>query len=182
MKGVVLVKFNEFVEEVWDEILWDDLLTEVEPTSGGVYTSVATYPDEEFFAIVEALCAKKQLSHKDAQMAFGKWLFIELYKIGPANVHDFKDTFEFLYAMQNLIHVEVQKLNPTAILPQFTFLYEDENELRFHYASPRKLCFFCEGLIAGLAEHLNQAIETSQTECEHSGDHRCVIQVKKIKH
>ncbi|MBU3003340.1 heme NO-binding domain-containing protein [Paraglaciecola arctica] len=180
MKGIVFVKFNEFIEELWGDEFWDTLLDEADLPSEGIYTSVGTYDDQELFTLIQLVVEKKNISSKDAQFAFGKWVFKELYNVAPAGAHDFKDVFEFLHAVQDFIHVEVKKLNPDALLPEFEFLSETANTLSFNYLSPRKLCFFCEGIVHGLAEHTGQQITVSQLECEHEGDNRCVIEVVKI--
>jgi predicted hydrocarbon binding protein len=180
MKGIVFVKFNEFVEELWGEEFWDELLFDAQLPSEGVFTTVGLYDDQEFFTLVELIIEKKNISGKDAQFAFGKWVFKELYAAAPPQAHDFKDVFEFLHAVQNVIHIEVKKLNPDALLPEFEFIEETMTELTFHYKSPRKLCFFCEGLVHGLAEHTGQQVKVSQPECEHEGAQRCLIKVEKI--
>ncbi|MCF2950431.1 heme NO-binding domain-containing protein [Paraglaciecola aquimarina] len=180
MKGIVFVKFNEFVEELWGEEFWDELLDEAELTSEGAYTTVGSYDDQELFSLITLIVEKKSISSKDAQFAFGKWVFKELYNAAPPGVHDFKDVFEFLHAVQDFIHIEVKKLNPDALLPEFEFLSESATQLSFHYQSPRKLCYFCEGLVRGLAEHTEQKVIVTQSECEHEGDKRCVLEVEKI--
>lgn len=180
MKGIVFVKFSEFIEELWGEEFWDTLLNEANLESEGVYTTVGTYDDEELFTLIGLVVEKQNISSKEAQFAFGKWIFKELYNAAPPGAHDFKDVFEFLHAVQNYIHVEVKKLNPDALLPEFDFLSESATTLSFHYQSPRKLCFFCEGIVYGLAEHTKQKVQVSQSECEHEGDGRCVIEVAKI--
>ncbi|MDP5032657.1 MAG: heme NO-binding domain-containing protein [Paraglaciecola sp.] len=180
MKGVVFVKFNEFIEHLWGDEFWDELLFEAKLPSEGVYTTVGLYDDQELFTLIGLVVAKKNISAKDAQIAFGKWVFKELYAAAPPQAHDFKDAFEFLHGVQSVIHIEVKKFNPDAILPEFTFLDESPTTLTFHYQSPRKLCFFCEGMVYGLAEHTHQDVLVSHKECEHNGDSRCVLEVEKI--
>jgi predicted hydrocarbon binding protein len=180
MKGIVLVKFNEFVEELWGEEFWDEILTKAALPSKGVFTTVGLYDDKEFFTLLGLVIDKKNISGKDAQFTFGKWVFKELYAAAPPQAHNFKDVFEFLHGVQNVIHIEVKKFNPDALLPEFEFIHESPTELTFHYKSPRKLCYFCEGLIRGLAEHTGQTVSVSQTECEHEGGQRCLIKVEKI--
>ena len=145
MKGIVFVEFCNFVEEQFGEMFWDELLNEADLPSQGIYTNTATYDDAELFTLISLVCEKKGLTGKQAREAFGKWVFIKLYHAAPANVHDFKDVFEFLHAVENVIHVEVKKLNPDAILPEFEFLSETESKLTMVYKSPRGLCHFCEG-------------------------------------
>jgi predicted hydrocarbon binding protein len=180
MKGIVFVKFNEFIEELWGVEFWDELLNDAELPSEGIYTTVGTYDDQELFTLIDLVVNKQNISAKDTQFAFGKWVFKELYKLAPAGAHDFKDVFEFLHAAQGFIHVEVKKLNPDALLPEFEFLSETPKQLSFHYQSPRKLCFFCEGIVHGLALHTGQQVKVSQSECEHEGAQRCVIVVEKL--
>jgi predicted hydrocarbon binding protein len=180
MKGVIFVKFNEFVEELWGDEFWDEILNVAVLASKGIYTTVGTYDDQELFTLIDLVVEKQDISSKDVQFAFGKWVFKELYEAAPEGLHVFTDVFEFLHAVQDFIHVEVKKLNPTAIHPEFEFLSETPTLLSFHYLSPRKLCFFCEGIVYGLAQHTGQSIRVSQSECEHQGDERCVLVVEKV--
>lgn len=180
MKGVVFVKLNEFIEETWGLAFWDELLQDAELPSEGIYTSVGLYDDEELFTLLTLISSKKGIDGNDAQKAFGEWIFKELYAIAPPGVHDFVDIFEFLHGVQNVIHVEVKKLNPDVLLPEFDFLYESEKTLRFHYKSPRKICRFCEGVVHGLSKHVNQPVTVSHLECEHDNDARCVLEVNKV--
>ncbi len=180
MKGVVFVKFEEFIEELWGDEFWDELLSEADLPSGGAYTTVATYDDQEMYDLIGLVMAKKALTMQQAQQAFGKWLFNKLLALAPSHAHEIDNTFDFLHAVQNLIHVEVKKLNPDALLPEFTFIEQSETELSMVYESPRHLCFLCEGLIHGLAEHTNEKIQTHQSECVHENGSQCIINVRKI--
>lgn len=179
MKGIVFVKFMEFVEETWDEIYLDKLITDADLPSQGIYTASALYDDEEMFTLVGLLCEHKSLSLPDALRAFGKWLFNELLAIAPPGAHEFNNTFDFMHAVQNIIHVEVQKLHPDAVLPEFKFISQTDTKMIFQYLSPRKLCFLCEGLISGLAEKTGERISISQETCEHEGDDACLFVLEK---
>ncbi|WP_233269104.1 heme NO-binding domain-containing protein [Paraglaciecola sp. L1A13] len=180
MKGIIFVKLNQFVDELWGDEFWDELLQVADLPSNGIYTSVATYDDAELFTLVGLIMEKKSLTAQEAQIAFGQWMFEQLLQAAPPEAHKFTDVFKFLYGVQNVIHVEVKKLNPEAILPEFEFLEETPTTLSFHYISPRKLCYFCEGIVQGLASHTGQQVIVEQTECEHEGDARCVMKVTKV--
>tara|TARA_R110000744_G_scaffold74015_7_gene148050 strand:+ start:496 stop:1131 length:636 start_codon:yes stop_codon:yes gene_type:complete len=180
MKGIIFVKLNQFVDELWGDEFWDELLQVADLPSHGIYTSVATYDDAELFTLVSLIMEKKSLTAQEAQIAFGQWMFEQLLQAAPPEAHKFTDVFKFLYGVQNVIHVEVKKLNPEAILPEFEFLEETPTTLSFHYISPRKLCYFCEGIVQGLASHTGQQVIVEQTECEHEGDERCVMKVTKV--
>lgn len=180
MKGIVFVKFSEFVEEAFGEAFWDELLAEADLPSQGAYTSVANYDDNELFQLVGLISQKKSITPEDAQRAFGNWIFEHLIALVPEHTESIKSTFQFLHSVQNIIHVEVKKLTPDAILPQFTFLDESANHLSMRYESPRHLCYFCEGLIQSLGKHTGENIEVSQSQCVHEGGEECIIEVKKV--
>lgn len=180
MKGVVFVKLNEFIEDVFGLAFWDEILQDTNLPSGGAYTTVENYADEELFAIVASVSEKKGISPEDAQIAFGKWVFKSLYAAAPPDVHQFTDVFSFLHGVQNVIHVEVKKLNPDAMLPEFDFLNETATDLKLRYRSPRKMCHFCEGLTYGLSEHTAQEVNVIHEKCVHKNDSECVLNVKKL--
>lgn len=180
VKGIVFVEFSNFIEDVFSEEVWDELLTLADLPSEGVYTTVGTYDDQELFTLIDLACKKSGLTEKAAQEAFGKWVFKKLYNAAPPEAHTFTDVFSFLHAVQDVIHIEVKKLNPDAILPEFEFIAETDDHLSLIYKSPRHLCYFCEGLIHGLAQHTGQEVKVSQSECVHDSGHRCVIEVSKL--
>ena len=101
------------------------------------------------------------------------------YAPPSTNAHNFKDVFKFGHGAQNRIHIEVNTLNPQVMLPEFIFVNESPSTLTFHYKSPRQLCFFCEGIVYGVAEHTGQTLKFSQPECLHEGEKRCWIGGKK---
>lgn len=161
MKGIIFVKLNEFVDQTWGLALWETLLQSTTLPSQGIYTSVATYNDQELFDLIGALCEQTSLHPDDAQFAFGRWLFKELHAAAPTDVHQYPDVFTFLRGVQDVIHVEVKKLNPDVLLPEFDFLEETKDSITFRYRSPRKMVKFCEGLLYGLADFVNQKVKVT---------------------
>lgn len=180
MKGIVFVQFADFIEHTFGLDFWDEVLTTVNPISGGVYTTVGAYADEEFLALLSCVCEAKSMSANDAQIAFGIWVFEKLHGAAPKGTATSTDVFDFLRHVQDVIHVEVKKLHADAILPEFTFLEETPTELTLVYHSPRALCAFCEGLILGLGEYLNTPLKVSHLSCVHHGQSQCVMKVTKL--
>ncbi len=179
MKGVIFLKLEEFVDETFGDMAWDNILNIADVASDGAYTSIALYDDEEFFSIVKTLCEEHGLKMKEAQFAFGQWIHDKLIAIAPKDVHQITDTFTFLRAVNDVIHIEVMKIHPDAILPEFIFLEETETKLLMEYKSPRGLCYFCEGIINALINRLHENISVRQIECVHEGDARCVFELIK---
>lgn len=182
MKGIVFNKFNEFIVDQWGEFFWDELLTAADLPSEGAFTSTVIYDDQELMTLFKLIIEKKNISRKKLEKVFGKYFFAAIYPHVPAsaNADEIKDVFEFLHTTQNIIHGEVKKLDSKVILPEFVFIDETPTTLVFKYKSPRQLCYFCEGLVHGLAQHLSQKVEVSQPECQHEGDKRCLIKVQKL--
>jgi hypothetical protein len=156
---------------------WDELLQEVDADIGGVYTFGGLFDGQELFLLVAFIATKKAITIEQATKAFGKWFFIELYTSAPPLTHDFIDVFKFLYGLQNIIHIGVKKLYIDLLIPEFNFLFESEKTLRFHSMSPRKRCHYCEVLVYGLAEYLNQPATICHKEREHNNNDRCVLEV-----
>lgn len=179
MKGIVFVKFAEFVEEQFGEEFWDEILLEADLPSQGAYTTVANYDDNELFQLITLIVQKKKISPEDAQRAFGSWIFEHLIALVPEHTQTITSTFGFLHSVQNIIHVEVKKLTPDAILPEFTFLDESPSQLTMRYDSPRNLCFFCEGLIQALSQYTGENITVTQSHCVHEGAQQCIMEVTK---
>lgn len=179
MKGIIFLKLEEFVEETFGEFAWDEVLMNVSLSSDGAYTSGALYEDDEFFAIVGEICQQHNVDIVDAQKLFGRWVFEKLLAISPHDMSGYTDTFGFLRAVQEVIHVEVQKIHIDAILPTFEFLEQTDDYMKMRYVSPRKLYFFCQGLIESLSEHLGENL--SVTVSEHSDDDggQCVFELRK---
>ncbi len=179
MKGVVFVQFADFIEEKFGLLFWDEVLDAVKPPSEGAYTTVETYPDDEFLSLLSYVCETKGIDSSDAQVLFGRWLFEKLHAIAPPGNKAEGDPLQFLRRVQDVIHVEVKKLNADAILPEFKFIAETEASLTLEYISPRHLCRFCEGIILGLGDYMSHPMEVRHQQCVHNCDPSCVLEVVK---
>ncbi len=180
MKGIIFVKFCEFVEEKWSDDVLDHIITKSHLPSSGAYVATLTYDDSELVALLTHLSVLSGEDIPELLLTFGRWVFDHLYQSMPNHEGRFTDVFESLIAVQSVIHVDVKKLSPDVILPEFVFLQQTDSKLVFEYQSPRALCKLCEGLILGLSDHTQQKIRISHLECIHHCDQRCVIEVTKI--
>jgi len=66
MKGVVFTEFFEFVEETYSPEFLQETIADSQIASGGVYTSVGTYPVCEMGALVGSL--SKRTGHDSSQL------------------------------------------------------------------------------------------------------------------
>ena len=177
MKGIVFNMFNDLVEEKFGYEVWDALLEATGPNSDGVYTSADTYDDQELFGLVGALSNVTEVPVSDLIKVFGEYSLVQFTQAHPEFFAD-KSAKELLLSVDKVIHVEVRKLHPGVMLPEFTYEEPGPDRLVMKYVSPRKLCSFAEGLISGTATHYDVPIEIAQTKCLHQGDDHCRFELE----
>ena len=178
MKGAVFIALNEMIETQYGIDAWEELLEDVEPECGGIYTSVEDYPDEEIVKFVLAISEKLKLDSTVVTRLFGEYLFGELNSSYPIFSKQSKSLFEFLESVESVIHKEVKKLFENPNLPSIDTDKKDDT-LTMHYVSPRKLCFLAEGLIFGAAKYYGEEVSIKHDVCMHKGDSHCELVVTR---
>jgi hypothetical protein len=152
MKGIIFTTFNQMIEDDFGLEVWDELIDRVDPPSGGAYTTVDTYEDAELIALVKELGSMTAISVPDLLLAFGEYAFKPLSDSYPDSIRQDMSAKEFLQSVHDVIHVEVKKLYPDAILPTFTYEDPAPDRLVMVYDSPRNMCPLAQGLIRGVAK------------------------------
>jgi len=176
MKGIIFTSFATFVEQEYSLLHWQSLLDTVTTESAGVYISTKQYPDSELMALINQLATDVDTTLDNLERAFGRWCFPHLYKMASDITRDVDGFYNYLLAVDSLIHVEVRKLYPGAQTPKVT-TNMDDNKIVVRYSSPRKLCYFCEGLLLSCAEHFNLKLSIEQSLCMHRGDEYCELEM-----
>ncbi len=162
MKGVVFVEFLEMVESELGLDETEKLIEDSNLESGGAYTTVGTYDDNEMLTLVKQFHARTNIPIPVLLRRFGEYLFNNLIVKYKEYMKDFDSGFDLLKQIDNYIHVEVQKLYPKAILPKFTYDQPKENTLRLTYESDRKLSDLAEGLIVASMKHFDEKFTIKQ--------------------
>lgn len=163
MKGIVFTELMEMIEHQYGYGLVDQLLTENELPSGGIYTAIGTYDHAEMVLLVNQLSQKTQTPVPDLLRAYGRYMFVSYARNYRPFVDRADSAFSLLHSVQHYIHVEVIKLYPDAELPHFTIEQPEENHLRMHYVSERKLADFAYGLIEGCLAHFGEKATVHKT-------------------
>lgn len=156
MKGIVFTEFLEMVEQTYSYEMVDNLLTQNELPSGGIYTSIGTYAHQEMVTLVTDLSKKTQTPVPDLLNAFGQYLFGTFEKGYPSFFESAPNAFDFLESIEQHIHVEVKKLYPDAQLPRFTTRRINDVTMEMIYHSDRSMADFALGLIQKTLEHYNE--------------------------
>lgn len=169
MKGIVFVEFLEMVEESFGDVIADQIITESDLPSNGVYTRIGTYPFSELLTLVVALHKKTELPIPDLLKAFGHYLFGTFLRQYPQFFERPTNAFEFFHSIENYIHVEVRKLYPDAELPTFKTKELDSGSFEMIYTSSRKLYPFALGLIEKTLEYYKEDCTIEQTLIKEDG-------------
>lgn len=151
MKGVIFTEFNDMVRSQFGLELLDQIINDIHSSTEGAYTAVGTYPEREMFDLVAALSRRVDLSQPDLLRAFGKHLFGRLATLYPIQIQHAESCFELLESLEAVIHPNVQKLYPDAMLPRFDTQRVEQDCLQMKYESPRALSDLAHGLIEGCA-------------------------------
>lgn len=158
MKGVI---FNELIDRVrasYGLETLDAIIGEIHSETDGAYTAVGTYPDQELYDLIGALSRRTGQAVSDILRDFGRHLFGQLAARYSSQIGQTSDAFGLLESLDSVIHPNVQKLYPEAILPHFAATRLGEDELHMRYESPRGLPDLAEGLIRGCAEWFSETI------------------------
>ncbi len=170
MKGIVFNVFEEFIETIAGEEFFDDLLDSTVLQTQVPFVGPGTYPDADLMALFTAAVERLGVEPGQALKQFGQFLFHKLIATGPQYAENV-DLRQFLLSIHTVIHVEVRKLYPEAITPEFTY-DESDDHLVMHYRSARQLWQLAEGLIIGCAEYFNEEI-TIETQTYDDDPERC---------
>lgn len=165
------------VEEHYSLDTWEHLIEQTILASEGIYTSSKTYPDEEIVLLITALAKYSGEVTSELIEKFGHYLFPHLMHSLPAKINHYSNLWDFLAAVDGIIHVEVKKLSPDALTPDIKIISFNKNNMKLSYSSSRKLCFLAIGLIEQAGEYYNSSVVVSHQQCMHDGHTQCILEI-----
>lgn len=170
MKGIIFRELERMVHAELGESAWEDLLGQL-----GIdgFVSAETYPDDDLYRLVTALVTKTGTPQESLLFGFGRHMSVRLIADYPVFVTPNMTAKGFLSAVDNVIHVEVRKLHPDAVLPSFQCEDPGPDQLVMLYRSSRQLCDLAAGLIAGVGDHFGERVAQEHTRCLKLGDDHC---------
>lgn len=169
MRGIVFTEFFELIENLHDYEMVDKIIEEANPPSGGVYTSVGSYPHEEMVSLVMAYSKISGTPVNTALHIFGKNLLHTFHKNYKAFFTHSKSAIDFLQSVDGYIHIEVAMLYPDAELPHFYTETIGEGKLKMIYTSKRSMGHLALGLIESTFEVYNEEASIQMTILEEDG-------------
>ena len=178
MKGAIFTGFAEFVEKEFGLSVWLQTLEACELASKGEFLSTELYDDKELVVIVDELAKRVDKTREELYRSFGRSFFHVLMSMVIKHVEHITGLFDFMRAVDNVIHIEVQKSDHLAYTPTLLYDQPKENILIVRYVSHRKMCHFAEGLILGASDYYQQPATLSQSKCLCKGDKHCLIRIE----
>ncbi|MBK8229106.1 MAG: heme NO-binding domain-containing protein [Candidatus Eisenbacteria bacterium] len=173
MKGVIFNLLERFIVEGWGTEIYERVLGQCPLQTKEPFVGPGTYPDSDLMAIVEKTCETLQVPVADAVRAFGKFCFPHLVAGHLHFLDGYDHPRDLLKTVDSVIHVEVRKLYPQAVTPEFSHEELPGGALLLRYRSPRQLCALVEGLIDGVAEHYRMPIDCRHVTCTRDGAAAC---------
>lgn len=162
MKGIVFTEFLDLVEEQIGAIQAQQVVESCELGSGGVYTSVGTYPCAEMGKLIGEVSHRTGRCPATLLQAFGHHLAATFRQSYP-QYFEIADFFDFVESIDSHIHVEVQKLYTDAELPEFHIIMRTDDTLIVDYHSSRALEHLAYGLLEATASVFGENIAISMT-------------------
>ena len=166
MKGVIFRQLELFVCQKFDETTWEAIYQTALPelVTQDPFVGPMTYPDEDMVTLAVHASNHLELSLEVVLKEYGRFLLPNLISLAPEFVKGHATPKSFLLTVEDVIHVEVEKMYEGTYLPTFTYAESEEDVLDITYSSDRKLFTFFEGLIEGVAEYFQCSVSFEQVE------------------
>lgn len=161
MKGAIFNIFETFIADNFGDATYECIYAAALPKmqTKCPFVGPGSYPDADFMALVQHTVDELNISVEDATKAFGNFAFSKLADSAPDFVKPYNHPKPFLKTIDSVIHVEVRKMYPDAMLPKFWYQDTGADTLTLCYQSPRKLYYFVDGMIHAVCDHFQ--VETS---------------------
>lgn len=155
MKGEIFNIIEKFIVESFGEktfeIIYQAALPNLETKEP--FVGPKTYPDKDLITLHIALIQHLSLNSDEILFKAGKFAFKLLAEKIPTLMATYHHPRDLLLSLNDVIHVEVKKIYPGAITPEFKTTLCESGDVIMEYRSPRKLYTFAEGLIYGCGDY-----------------------------
>jgi hypothetical protein len=156
MNGLLFTEFMEMVETTWSFDMVDTLIDRSQVNSGGIYTAVGSYPQEEMVALVKALAEETETPIDQIERTFGKYLFHRFALEYPHYFTGIHDSFQFLARINEIAHAIVRKHFPDSDPPTIV-VEQSPGRLSLTGFSERPFSHLAQGMIEGCIAHFGGA-------------------------
>jgi len=155
MKGFIFTNFIDFIETSHGLELVDEMITNCDLPSEGIYSSFNSYDFDELVSLLTYVSKKTAVNPEIILEKFG--IFVFPYLIGKHSyiIEQYDNALDLIGGIENHIHIEVKKLYNDADLPTFRIVEKTEKNLSIIYNSSKGLTYFAIGLMKETLNHFN---------------------------
>ena len=150
-------------------------------STGGSYSSVGNYPHEEMLAMIDALQKEVDVSHEELIRAFGHRLFQVFLNGHQSFFVGSTDPLDFLSGVETVIHADVRKIYPDAVLPDFDCFWISDNVLVMDYSSPRPMADLAQALIEVSIKHFGVDVKMERSNGPTNDAHSARFTLTRIR-
>jgi hypothetical protein len=172
MHGLIFTAFRQYCWthlEGRSDAIWRDLPN---------YVMTASYPDEDFEALIARAIEVTARSRRDILVDFGRFTGFWVFRVMRGDYYEESaNTRRFLLEVEARIHKTVRESTPLAAPPRLRVAPLGDDGVSISYTSERKLCELLEGLVLGVAEYYAEDVSIEQPICMHRGDIACSVLV-----
>jgi predicted hydrocarbon binding protein len=147
--------------------------------TGRTYLPIKDYSDADAIALVGAASALTGLRVASVLEDFGEFIVPDLIKMYGHLLKPEWNTIDVIDNTEQTVHSVVRIKNPGAKPPQLQTVRRSTDEVSLNYSSPRKMCALAVGIGRGLAKHVREKVEITQTTCMYNGASQCEIVFRK---
>jgi hypothetical protein len=155
MKGFIFTNFIEFVETNHGLEMVDEMITNCNLPSEGIYSSFSNYDFDELVSLLTYVSQKTNVNPEILLEKFGAFVFPYLIGKHSYIIENFDNPIDLIGGIENHIHIEVRKLYNDADLPTFRVVEKTTKKLTVIYNSSKGLTFFAIGLMKETLNHFN---------------------------
>jgi len=155
MKGFIFTNFIDFVETTHGLEMVDEMITNCDLPSEGIYSSFNSYDFDELVSLLTYVSKKTDVNPEILLEKFGAFVFPYLIGKHSYIIEHFDNALDLIAGIENHIHIEVKKLYNDADLPTFRVVEKTTKKLTIIYNSSKGLTYFAIGLIKETLNHFN---------------------------
>lgn len=179
MQGVIFTELIEMMEDLMGLEFTNKVIEDARLDNEGAYTAIGTYPHQDMLKLMKSLSKFAGSSQEQLLRSYGEYLFYRFTKPYEKELADSPDAFSFLQKLNDIVRMEVLKLDPKASVPLISTKPIDANTLEILYRSERKLGDLIEGLLTGCAGFYQEAIDIERETLEPDGSRMRFVLRKK---
>lgn len=179
MHGLIVNQLRQYVLLTHGPGIWQNMIDAAGGSLGEGPPNVdRIYPDSLTTALIGKASELVGLSVPTVLEDFGQFLAPVLLRVYKPLILPEWRTLDVIEHTEEYIHTVVRLRDPKAGPPYLAATRVSPAEVQIVYTSPRRMCFFGEGISRGIAKQFDERVEISQPECMHYGGSRCLISVR----